>query len=96
MHIIRCEVSCKIGTWYFITHHSFNRPNWDSAKKLMVDTNFLKRLMTYDKEHTSEAILKKVRKYTTDKEFDPNVRRFFNYEIFTSVSDNRVFYVEYW
>ncbi|KAJ6638438.1 Dynein axonemal heavy chain 6, partial [Pseudolycoriella hygida] len=48
------------------------KPTWDSAKKLMVDTNFLKRLMTYDKEHTSEAILKKVRKYTQDKEFDPN------------------------
>lgn len=52
---------------------SSSRPNWESAKKLMVDTNFLKRLMTYDKEHMSEVILKKVRKYTTDKEFDPNV-----------------------
>lgn len=43
----------------------------------MIDTNFLKRLMTYDKEHTSEMILKKVRKYTEDKEFDPNVSHIF-------------------
>lgn len=57
--------------------NSSNRPNWDSAKKLMVDTNFLRRMMTYDKEHMSEVILKKVRKYTTDKEFDPNVGELF-------------------
>lgn len=43
----------------------------------MVDTNFLRRMMTYDKEHMSEVILKKVRKYTTDKEFDPNVGELF-------------------
>lgn len=39
----------------------------------MADVNFLKRLMEYDKEHISEATLKKVKVYIDHKDFIPSV-----------------------
>lgn len=47
------------------------KPSWDSAKKLMTDVNFLKRLIEYDREHISEITIKKVKTYIDNKDFDP-------------------------
>ncbi|CAD7077293.1 unnamed protein product [Hermetia illucens] len=47
------------------------KPNWASAKSLMADVNFLKRLFTYDKEHIPEATIKKLKKYIEHKDFIP-------------------------
>lgn len=48
------------------------KPDWNSAKTLMADTNFIKRLQEYDKEHIPEDRLKKIKPYIEDKNFDPN------------------------
>ncbi|XP_055843876.1 dynein axonemal heavy chain 6 [Episyrphus balteatus] len=47
------------------------KPTWASAKSIMADVNFLKRLMDYDKEHIPEATLKKVKNYIDHKDFVP-------------------------
>lgn len=39
----------------------------------MADVNFLKKLMEFDKEHISEATLKKIKTYIEHKDFDPAV-----------------------
>lgn len=49
------------------------KPTWASAKQVMADVNFLKKLVEYDKEHIPEAILKKIKKYIDNKDFDPVV-----------------------
>lgn len=49
------------------------KPEWASAKTLMADTNFLKRLQEYDKEHIPDERLKKLKPYIEDKNFDPAV-----------------------
>ena len=49
------------------------RPNWDSAKKIMSDVNFLKKLMEFDKEHITEMTLKKLKSYIEHADFDPPV-----------------------
>lgn len=50
------------------------RPSWDGAKKIMSDIAFLKKLMEFDKEHISEATLKKLKTYIEHADFEPMVR----------------------
>eukprot|EP00636_Phaeomonas_parva_P005019 CAMPEP_0118865410 /NCGR_PEP_ID=MMETSP1163-20130328/9686_1 /TAXON_ID=124430 /ORGANISM="Phaeomonas parva, Strain CCMP2877" /LENGTH=88 /DNA_ID=CAMNT_0006799637 /DNA_START=1 /DNA_END=264 /DNA_ORIENTATION=- len=46
------------------------KPDWDNAKKLLNDSQFLDRLKTYDKDNISPSILKKIRaKYIPREEF---------------------------
>ena len=45
--------------------------NWDEAKKQLGDSNFLAKLMTFDKDKLDDTILKKVSKYTTKSDFTP-------------------------
>lgn len=49
------------------------RPSWDAAKKIMSDVNFMKKLMDFDKEHITEATLKKIKVYIDHSDFDPLV-----------------------
>lgn len=39
----------------------------------MADVNFLKKLLEFDKEHISEATLKKIKVFLDDPEYDPVV-----------------------
>ncbi|BFG02702.1 dynein heavy chain 6 axonemal [Drosophila madeirensis] len=47
------------------------KPTWASAKAIMADINFIKRLFEYDKEHMKDDVLKKVKKYIDHKDFNP-------------------------
>ncbi|XP_075157385.1 dynein heavy chain at 16F [Haematobia irritans] len=47
------------------------KPTWASAKTIMADVNFIKRLFEFDKEHIKEETLKKVKKYIDHKDFVP-------------------------
>ncbi|RUS78130.1 hypothetical protein EGW08_014103, partial [Elysia chlorotica] len=47
--------------------------DWPSIKIMLGDSNFLKRLADYDKDNIPEAKLKKIRRYTADAKFQPDV-----------------------
>ena len=48
------------------------KENWDEAKKLMNNPNdFINNLKNFDKDNIKESLLKKLKKYTQDKKFDP-------------------------
>jgi len=49
------------------------RTDWASAKVLLGDSNFLKRLYDYDKDNIPEPLLKKLKKYTDNPKFVPDV-----------------------
>ncbi|CAH0547855.1 unnamed protein product [Brassicogethes aeneus] len=44
---------------------------WDSAKKVLGDTNFLKKLQEYDKNNISDVVLKKLHSYIVNPDFVP-------------------------
>ncbi|KAM4706665.1 dynein axonemal heavy chain 6 [Discoglossus pictus] len=48
-----------------------SKPDWASAKILLGDPNFLKRLLEYDKENIKPQILLKLQKYVNNPEFVP-------------------------
>ena len=48
-----------------------NRTDWQSAKVLLGDANFLKNLQTYDKDSIPDAMLKKLKKYIDNPNFVP-------------------------
>lgn len=50
-----------------------SKPDWNNAKTLMNDVNFLKRLQEYDANNISESTVKKLRPYVENKEFQPAV-----------------------
>lgn len=47
------------------------KPAWDSAKKLLSDPSFPKKLMEFEKEQISEVTMKKIKTYIEHKDFDP-------------------------
>ncbi|XP_037092151.1 dynein heavy chain 6, axonemal-like [Pollicipes pollicipes] len=49
------------------------KTDWSTAKQILSDSNFLKRLMEYDKENIPETVLKKIKKYVDDPKFVPEV-----------------------
>ena len=49
------------------------KENWDEAKKLMNQSNFLEQLQQYDKDNIDPKVIKKVTKYIKDPEFHPDV-----------------------
>lgn len=49
----------------------FFRPDWTTAKQLLGDSTFLKRLMEYDKENIKPQILLKLQKYIANPNFIP-------------------------
>jgi dynein heavy chain len=49
------------------------KPDWDSAKKVLNDSAFLDKLRTYDKDNIPQAALKKLSKYVVKDEYQPDV-----------------------
>lgn len=47
------------------------RPDWPTAKQLLGDSNFLRRLLEYDKENIKPQILAKLQKYINNPDFVP-------------------------
>ena len=47
------------------------KPDWDSAKKVLGDTQFLSRLVNFDKDNIPPAVMKKIIKYYDDPQFTP-------------------------
>lgn len=47
------------------------RPDWPTAKQLLSDPGFLKRLIIYDHQNVSDKIYTRVRKYTREEDFNP-------------------------
>ena len=48
------------------------KENWDEGKKLMNNPNeFIGSLKAYDKDNIKESLLKKLKKYTNNPNFDP-------------------------
>ncbi|XP_022919976.1 dynein axonemal heavy chain 6 [Onthophagus taurus] len=50
-----------------------SKTDWNSAKQVMADVNFLKKLQEYDKNHMTEAMLKKIKPYIENKNFVPEI-----------------------
>ena len=57
----------------FLFFFSSHRPDWPTAKGLLSDPNFLKRLMDYDKDNIDNAILRKLKKYIENPKFVPEI-----------------------
>ncbi|XP_070535810.1 dynein axonemal heavy chain 6-like isoform X2 [Ptychodera flava] len=49
------------------------KPDWASAKSLLGDPNFLKRLVEYDKDNIPESVLRKLKKYIDNPKFVPEI-----------------------
>ena len=48
----------------------FNKePNWATVKKELADSQFIKKVMEFDKENIAAATLKKIEKYTKMENF---------------------------
>ena len=48
------------------------KADWDTSKKLLSDGNFLKSLFDFDKDNISDAVLKKLKKYIDNPDFNPD------------------------
>lgn len=48
-----------------------SKTDWAAAKTLLGDSNFLKRLLDYDKDNIPQKILKKLDKYIASPDFVP-------------------------
>ena len=47
------------------------KADWDSAKKVLSDINFINKLIDYDKDNIPEKVLKQIKKYIEDPVFTP-------------------------
>ncbi|XP_060520964.1 dynein axonemal heavy chain 6 [Cylas formicarius] len=47
------------------------KPDWGSARVVLSDTHFLKKLQEYDKDHISDIMLKKLKPYVEHPDFVP-------------------------
>ena len=47
---------------------------WDGAKKTLGDSQFMSKLLNYDKDNMDRKVVKKMLKYYDDPEFTPEVR----------------------
>lgn len=55
-----------------LAHHGLSsRPDWPTAKQLLGDSNFLRRLLEYDKENIKPQILAKLQRYINNPDFVP-------------------------
>ncbi|KAJ8402442.1 hypothetical protein AAFF_G00369310 [Aldrovandia affinis] len=48
-----------------------SKPDWTSAKQVLSDSNFLKKLMDYDKENIRPQVLQKLQRYINNPDFVP-------------------------
>lgn len=58
------------NTWELYFLKCF-RTDWAAAKMVLADTNFLKRLQDYDKNHIPEKTLQKLKHYVENPDFVP-------------------------
>lgn len=49
------------------------RTDWATAKTLLGDSNFLRKLVEYPKDEISDTLLKKLQKYVDNPDFVPTV-----------------------
>lgn len=47
------------------------KADWDTAKRLLGESGFMKSLFEFDKDHIPEAVIKRLRKYIETPEFTP-------------------------
>jgi hypothetical protein len=53
---------------------ALKRPaNWDEAKKVLGEAGFMEKLLRFNKDTLDDALLKKLGKFTNDKEFTPDI-----------------------
>ena len=45
-------------------------PTWDEAKKQLGDSQFMEKLLKYDKDKLDDQLLKKINKYTSNPDYD--------------------------
>lgn len=65
---------CRSFNYAFTSHdRSPHRADWQSAKGLLADPQFLKRLLDYDKEKIPDSTLKKLKKYIENPKFVPEI-----------------------
>uniref|UniRef100_A0A7N8YMF0 Dynein, axonemal, heavy chain 6 n=1 Tax=Mastacembelus armatus TaxID=205130 RepID=A0A7N8YMF0_9TELE len=62
------EAVCILLNLISLSHY---RPDWPSAKQLLGDANFLRRLTDYDKDNIKPQILLKLQKYMSNPDFVP-------------------------
>uniref|UniRef100_A0A8D3AZ06 Dynein, axonemal, heavy chain 6 n=1 Tax=Scophthalmus maximus TaxID=52904 RepID=A0A8D3AZ06_SCOMX len=67
MEAICILLNCKSSQ----TSTGLSVPDWPSAKQVLGDSYFLKRLMDYDKENIKPQILQKLQKYINNADFIP-------------------------
>jgi dynein heavy chain len=48
------------------------KTDWDTAKKVMSESGFVKRLVDFNKDAMSASVLKKLSKYIEDPAFTPD------------------------
>lgn len=46
-------------------------PSWEEAKKTLNDASFMEKLLRFDKDTLDEGMIKKLSKFTNNKEFAP-------------------------
>jgi dynein heavy chain len=46
-------------------------PDWASVKKELTDSTFVKKVMEFDMDTISQAVMKKIEKYTKMENFQP-------------------------
>ena len=49
------------------------KPDWDSAKKVLGDTNLIGRLETFDKDHIPPKVVREISRYYDEPDFLPEV-----------------------
>jgi dynein heavy chain len=48
------------------------KPDWDTAKKVLGEANFIKRLVEYDRDNVTEKVSKSLRRIIEDPTFTPD------------------------
>lgn len=49
------------------------KPEWNSAKQIMADVNFLKKLQEYNANNIPDSMIKKLKPYVDNKDFQPAI-----------------------
>jgi Microtubule-binding stalk of dynein motor len=47
------------------------KADWETARKVLAEANFMKSLFDYDKDNISEAVMKRLQKYLDNPDFTP-------------------------
>ena len=47
------------------------RPDWETAKRVLGESGFMKSLLDFDKDHIPDAVIKRLHKYIDNPEFTP-------------------------